>query len=260
MSRIKQPLNKSLFRHAGETDRVNTRFMSLRGAEGDAAIDYNQLFTGLLCVARSDVSKFSHSQECQHPVNNGFYWIMFITLITWLLVINTPFVFAATGRILEGIEAEQADKAALVAEANIFKSIGMGIALSLAQCEGQDQCQVIDADEIEQLLNTLDERIDNLILRQGGGEGEYTEVLTAYIDQREKYLKYQDKLEEIVGIPEAADNIVQDDKSETEVFGADDQQGGVDLSIFEDVDEGLGGDAGPGADESFEDEFSPEDP
>ena len=35
--------------------------MSLRGAEGDVAIDYNQLFSGLLRVARSDVSKFSHS-------------------------------------------------------------------------------------------------------------------------------------------------------------------------------------------------------
>ena len=40
---------------------VNTRFMSLRGAEGDVAIYYNQLFSGLLRVARSDVSKFSHS-------------------------------------------------------------------------------------------------------------------------------------------------------------------------------------------------------
>jgi hypothetical protein len=208
--------------------------MSLRGAEGDAAIDYNQLLSGLLRVARSDVSKFSHSQESQHPVNNGFYWITFITLIAWLLVINTPFVFAATGRILEGIEAEQADKAALVAEANIFKSIGMGIALSLAQCEGLDQCQVIDADEIEQLLGAF--------------------------DQREKYLQYQDKLEEIVGIPETAEETMQEDSAETEVFGTDDQEGGVDLSIFEDVDEGLGGDAGPGADESFEDEFSPEDP
>jgi len=221
MSRIKQPLNESLFRHAG---------------------------------------------ECQHPVNNGFYWVTFITLIAWLLVINTPFVFAATGRILEGIEAEQADKKALVAEANIFKSIGMGIALSLAQCEGQDQCQVIDADEIEQLLGALDIRINNLILRQGGGEGEYTEVLTVYIDQREKYLKYQDKLEEIIGTEAAVDETAQDAAPETQAFGTDEQEGGVDLSIFEDVEveEDLGGDAGPGADEipsgeTFEDEYSPED-
>ena len=210
MSRIKQLLNKSLFRHAG---------------------------------------------ECQHPVNNGFYWVTFITLIAWLLVINTPFVFAATGRILEGIEAEQADKKALVAEANIFKSIGMGIALSLAQCEGQDQCQVIDADEIEQLLGALDIRINNLILRQGGGEGEYTEVLTVYIDQREKYLKYQDKLEEIIGTEAAVDETAQD-APETQAFGTDEQEGGVDLSIFEDVEveEDLGGE------EKFEDDFSPEDP
>ena len=70
-------------------------------------------------------------------------------LFVCMLVMTATFTFAATGRILEGIEAEQADRAALIAEANIFKSIGMGIALSLAQCEGQDQCQVIVADEIE---------------------------------------------------------------------------------------------------------------
>lgn len=164
-------------------------------------------------------------------------------LLVYLLVMAAPFTFAATGRILEGIEAEQADKAALVAEANIFKSIGMGIALSLAQCEGQDQCQVIDAGEIEQLLGALDVRINNLILRQGGGEGEYTEVLTVYIDQREKYLKYQDKLEEIIGTAAAVDETVQD-SSETQAFGTDEQEGEVDLSIFEDVEveEDLGGD------------------
>ena len=77
-----------------------------------------------------------------------------------MLVMTATFTFAATGRILEGIEAEQADKKALVAEANIFKSIGMGIALSLPQCEGQDQCQVIDAGEIDQLLGALDIRIN----------------------------------------------------------------------------------------------------
>lgn len=181
------------------------------------------------------------------------------TISMCLLVMAAPFTFAATGgRILEGIEAEQADKTALAAEANIFKSIGMGIALSLAQCEGQDQCQVIDAGEIEQLLGALDVRINNLILRQGGGEGEYTEVLTAYIDQREKYLKYQDKLKEIIGTAAAVDETVQD-SSETQAFGTEDQEGEVDLSIFEDVEvedaeEDIGGE------EKFEDDFSPETP
>ncbi len=175
-------------------------------------------------------------------------------LLACMLVIAAPFTLAATGRILDDIEAEQADKTALVAEANIFKSIGMGIALSLAQCEGQDQCQVIDADEIEQLLGTLDERINNLILRQGGGEGEYTEVLTAYIDQREKYLKYQDKLEGIIGTAAAVDETAQD-SSETQAFGTDDQEGEVDLSIFEDVEV----EEDPSGDEEFEDDFNPED-
>ena len=41
--------------------------MSLRGAEGDVAIYYNQLLSGLLRVARSDVSKFSHSLNHRYP-------------------------------------------------------------------------------------------------------------------------------------------------------------------------------------------------
>jgi len=51
--------------------------MSLRGAEGDVAIYYNQLFSGLLRVARSDVSKFSHSLIRQY---NGICFVYLVIL------------------------------------------------------------------------------------------------------------------------------------------------------------------------------------
>ena len=173
---------------------------------------------------------------------------LIFTLITSIFMVQVSIVSAATGRILDDIEAEQADTAALTAETEIFRSIGMGIALSLAQCEGQDQCQVIDANEIDQLLQTLDGRINDLILRQGGGKGEFTDILTAYVDQREKYLRYQKDLEELIGITTADDSLPgEDDLAEESVDFGDTSTDGVDMSIFEDADEDL--------DNLFKDDF-----
>lgn len=170
------------------------------------------------------------------------------TFITGILMTQFSVVSAATGRILDDIEAEQADTAALTAETEIFRSIGMGIALSLAQCEGEDQCQVIDANEIEQLVNTLDERINDLILRQGGGKGEFTDILTVYVDQRENYLRYQKELEELIGVTAADGGLPgEDDLAEESVDFGETSTDGVDLSIFEDADEDL--------DELFKDDF-----
>lgn len=180
-------------------------------------------------------------------INRKFIFIF----ITGILLAQFSVVSAATGRILDDIEAEQADTAALTAETEIFRSIGMGIALSLAQCEGQDQCQVIDANEIDQLLETLDGRINDLILRQGGGKGEFTDILTVYVDQREKYLRYQKDLEELIGVTTADDGLPgEDDLAEESVDFGETSTDGVDLSIFEDADEDL--------DDLFKDDFDPE--
>ena len=229
MLRMKQPLNKSSFRHTGEGDPQDV---------GNVARGHG---------VRSD----------QYPVNKVISlidWMLVSTrmttlLIVWLLVI-TPVVSAATGRILDEVEAEQADKTSLVAEADIFKSIGMSIALSLAQCEGQDQCSVIHANEVDQLIGKLNERINELIVRQHSGDGDYSDILSLYVDQRENYLRYQDRLEDIVGMPEIPEPPAS---TETQVFGTDDQQGGVDLSVFEDAEQDLGGDL------DFIDDFNLED-
>ena len=191
-----------------------------------------------------------------------------VLLISSLLIFSTTTVMAVTGRILDDIEAEQADTTALTAEAQLFKSIGMGIAISLARCDGQDGCNpTVDQTEIKQLLDTLNVRIDDLILRQQNSEQDLTDILTVYVDQRESYLRYQQKLQDITGIEDIGTTAEDEDTFAEEEVNLEEQvqkEGQVDLSIFEDADEslledsGLQEDALP-VDESLEDDFNPED-
>lgn len=102
--------------------------------------------------------------------------------------------------ILNKDEAAQADLSTLQNESSVFQSIGMGIALSIAQCEGVDLCSfTVDVDEIQELINTLDARIDSLILRQEEAEDpvEFDKILTAYVSERDNYTTHLDKLKNI---------------------------------------------------------------
>lgn len=168
-----------------------------------------------------------------------------ILFISGLLLIGMTPVLAATGRILDKVEAEQADTAALDAEARLFKSIGMGIALSIAQCEGRDDCNpAVEQPEIQKLLDTINVRIDDLVLRLQEGEEEYTDVLTAYVDQRENYVRYQQQLEDVIGeeigIAAEEEEIPEDTFADDATAPAQEIEGAeVDFSIFEDADEPL---------------------
>ena len=154
---------------------------------------------------------------------------------------------AAQGRILDRIEAEQADTAAFAAEAEIFKSIGLSIALSIAQCNSQPDCEpVVDKAELETLLDKLDDRINKLVVKQqAGGEEDYTEILTAYVTEKENFLKYQEKLdalsapEETLAEPEEEPFAEQAPAATTTEVAP--PQEAVDFSVFEDIDEALPG-------------------
>jgi hypothetical protein len=166
-------------------------------------------------------------------------------LLAGLMFLLCPSVLAAAahtdagdgGRILDGVEAEQADTAALTAETNIFKSIGMGIALSIAQCEELADCSaIINPDELGQLLGVLDNRINRLVTLQEEGKGDFTQILTAYVDQRESYLRYQSQLEEIIG----PDITGTEGETTGDTFGDEGAAGEqLDLSVFQDADEAL---------------------
>lgn len=102
--------------------------------------------------------------------------------------------------ILDKDEADKADLTILQDETVLFQSIGMGIALSIAQCEGVDLCSLpVEESELQELINTLDERIDSLVLKQEEAEDPigFDKVLTAYINERESYTAHLDKLKSI---------------------------------------------------------------
>jgi len=102
--------------------------------------------------------------------------------------------------ILDKDEADKADLSSLQDETVVFQSIGMGIALSIAQCEGVDLCSfTVEESEIQELINTLDARIDGLVLKQEEAEDPdgFDKVLTAYINEREHYATHLEKLKSI---------------------------------------------------------------
>ena len=161
-----------------------------------------------------------------------------------LSLVHTP-LFA---RILTSEEVKQADTQALLVETGVFKSIGMGIALSLANCEGVEECNPsVDQEELKQLLEALDNRISHLqgiVESEEISEEELNQILTAYVDEREKYLNYLDQLGTISPVEDA---IAEEDTLNADIFSDVDEEV-EDYSVFEDTDSDIIDEAGPDAD------------
>ncbi len=118
-------------------------------------------------------------------------------IICSLIILLSTNVAAA---ILDKDEAANADLTLLQNETALFQSIGMGIALSIAQCEGVELCSLtVEEKEIQELIKALDERIDSLVLRQEEVEDpvSFDKVLTAYVNERDSYASHLEKLKSI---------------------------------------------------------------
>lgn len=116
-----------------------------------------------------------------------------VLLIAFIFFININ----ASAVILNTQEVEQADLSLLQDETKVFQSIGMGIALSLAQCDGVDLCSLtVEESEIRELLKALESRIGTLVLKQEEAEDPagLNDVLTAYMDERDSYNAHLEKL------------------------------------------------------------------
>ena len=122
--------------------------------------------------------------------------------------------------ILADDEANNADAAALADEASVFESIRMGIALSVAQCEGVELCSPsANEDELKRLIMTLDTRIDSLTLRQEEVEDPegFNEILAIYVNERDNYDHLMEKLStlsresESAGIGAEEESVVSED-------------------------------------------------
>tara|TARA_R110000782_G_scaffold137977_3_gene230427 strand:+ start:780 stop:1364 length:585 start_codon:yes stop_codon:yes gene_type:complete len=132
---------------------------------------------------------------------------IYAILITLFVSVNVPAV------ILNTEEAEQADLILLEDEAKVFQSIGLGIALSLAQCDGIDLCSLtVEEGEIRELLKTLESRIGNLILKQEEAEDPagVDDVLTAYMNERDSYHAHLEKLQRITNTLDSDIDLLED--------------------------------------------------
>lgn len=138
-------------------------------------------------------------------------------LLIFFLIINyIPGVNA--NEILEQVEVQEAEPKVLEAEAAMFKSIGMGLAMSLAHCDENTDCNIaVSETEIEKLLNTLNDRINGLVLRLESGDTNIEDALVMYANQRDQYIQYQETLADMTPETGAA-------------------SGEVNLSIFEDAE------------------------
>jgi len=120
-----------------------------------------------------------------------------IKFLCFLFILVSINVFAA---ILDKDEADKANLTLLKNETVLFQSIGMGIALSIARCEGVDLCSLtVEEKEIQELINALEERIENLVLKQEEAENpvEFSNVITAYVNERDSFTSHLEKLKSI---------------------------------------------------------------
>ena len=159
----------------------------------------------------------------------------------WLLVLLV-FSTAPQAQILIEGTAAAADLNTLRNEVQILSTISQGVQLSVAECELSDSCAAsVNGEELDQLINTINLRINNLSVRYTDTrEPGLEDILIGYVDVREDYNALRDKLDVL---PQFFGRTVGDD------LGADAfiESGGVVseeiLELYEDVDEELTDDA-----------------
>jgi len=103
--------------------------------------------------------------------------------------------------ILNKEEASKADLNTLEDEIELFKSISLGITLSIAHCEGNDSCALpMEEREVQQLVKTVEHRIDSLAVRQSEIDDiiGFNKVLSEYISLRDSYSSYIEKIQSII--------------------------------------------------------------
>ncbi len=131
-------------------------------------------------------------------------------IISFFVIIISVNVSAA---ILDKDEADKADLTLLKNETVLFQSIGMGIALSIAQCEGVDLCSLtVEEKEIQELINALEERIDSLVLKQEAAEDpvEFSNVITAYVNERDSFASHLEKLKSITSTSDVEGDLLDE--------------------------------------------------
>lgn len=168
---------------------------------------------------------------------------MFINIKKLLFLVLSFISINVSAVILEKDAFENAELSELQNETVLFNSIGLGIALSLAQCEGIDSCSLtVDETELRQLITTLEDRINNLILKQEEAQDPvaFDKVLTAYVSERESYESHLNKLLNITGSTSEESDLLEDSfelESEVSDFPVDSAQNAELLDYLNELQE-----------------------
>ena len=168
---------------------------------------------------------------------------MINVLRKYLLILMMPFsiaisvqVFSASTDVLDINEINNADISTLLDDTKVFNTIGMGIALSIALCDVSEICDpTVNEDEIGQLIEALDRRIEGVVTRQQNSEEELTPVITAYVDTKEKYTDYLQRLSKIARSEPTQDEFTE----EEDLFSDEDALTEDEYSVFADADEDI---------------------
>ena len=151
------------------------------------------------------------------------------------IMVSMP-VLSASIDVLDVNEVSSADITTLLDDTKVFNTIGMGIALSIALCDGKDVCDpTVNENEIGQLIEALDKRIEGVVTRQQNSEEELTNIITAYVDTKEKYTDYMDRLSKITKSPV----LVEEEFPDEDIFADEDAMTEDEYSAFDDSDEAL---------------------
>lgn len=155
------------------------------------------------------------------------------------------------GEILSSSATAGAAVEALQAERKLLETIGKGVTLSLAECEGVDLCEPnVNKAELQQLVKTVEQRIQGLVQRSAESpDAAVDDLLIAYAIVRDSYSQQIDQLSLISPEEEGP-------AEEGDLFGAEAPAEGTtesaampdEFSIFEDADESLTDE--PSADDS----------
>ena len=162
---------------------------------------------------------------------------LIIITMQFVITVSMPVLSASTD-VLDINEVSNAEITILLDDAKTFDTIGMGIALSIAQCNGKDGCEpTVNESEISQLIEALEKRIEGVVSRQQNSEEDLTNIITAYVDTKEKYTDYMDRLSKMTKIPEP--ELPQEEIADEDIFADEEALTEDEFSAFDDTDEDL---------------------
>lgn len=168
----------------------------------------------------------------------------YASLLSLLPALLLPFAAAAqdgAGEILEAQATATADVETLKAEHALLETIGKGVSLSLAECEATGNCEgTLERAELEQLVATVEQRINGLVQRQAeGGDAAVDDLLIAYAIVRDTYSQQLEHLGQVMPLEQGE----LDDAFGDELPAAEPEEAASsapdEFSIFEDADESL---------------------